>query len=132
MKRILIVVIAVCMALQCACAEGIDLTNLSFSELIELQQKLTAEIISRPEWKEVTVPAGTWIIGKDIPAGEYSIKVLSRTTRVNVYKSETASSWDKHIIIHDDDPIGKIILSDGMKIVIDEPALFAPAISLGF
>ena len=56
-----------------ALAASIDLSALSFDELIELSEQITKEITSRSEWKEVTVPAGLYEIGVDIPAGYWTI-----------------------------------------------------------
>ena len=42
---------------------------LSTQELIALRKQVDDEIHSRPEWKEVEVPTGTWHVGTDIPAG---------------------------------------------------------------
>lgn len=54
-------------------AESIDLSSMSFEELLTLQQKVNQAIFSCDEWKEVEVPLGVWDIGKDIPAGRYEL-----------------------------------------------------------
>lgn len=50
-----------------------DLSSLSFEELLALQDKVYAELMNRPEWTEVTVPAGVYEIGMDIPEGMWTI-----------------------------------------------------------
>ena len=61
MKRLIALIIAVvCMIPAAALAAGTDLASLSFDELLALRAALESEIVSRPEWKEVNVPAGTW------------------------------------------------------------------------
>ncbi len=53
------------------------LSDLSLSELIELKEKVNAAILENDEIKEVTVPEGTWIVGKDIPAGHWTIRPVN-------------------------------------------------------
>lgn len=65
-----------------AAASDIDFSNYSFSELVELQQKLNQALWSCDEWIEVEVPLGVWDIGKDIPAGRYE---LSPGSNANAY-----------------------------------------------
>ena len=60
-------------------SEGIDLSAMSFEELKTLEQQIIKEIISRPEYKEVTVPLGTYKVGVDIPAGKWTISGLDNS-----------------------------------------------------
>ena len=69
---ILTIVVLLSIFLSSAVAE-INLSSLTYKELLMLRDQLSKELMTRPEWKEVTVPAGDWIVGKDIPAGVYSI-----------------------------------------------------------
>lgn len=73
MKKLISVLLLLCMLTAPAFAE-IDLSSLSFDELVELRQKCQSEMMSRTEWKEVQVPQGVWQVGKDIPAGDWIIK----------------------------------------------------------
>ncbi len=52
----------------------IDLTGLSFDELVALKDRINLAIWESAEWQEVTVPIGVWKIGEDIPAGHWTIK----------------------------------------------------------
>lgn len=61
----------------------VDLQSMTFDELVELREQITAEITSRPEWKEVTVPAGIYEIGVDIPAGHWTITPLNDSVSFN-------------------------------------------------
>ena len=74
MKKLLAIALIFCLILPWAFAEDIDLSSLSFDELRALQTRIAEEIVSRPEWKEVAVPAGVYKIGVDIPVGEWCIK----------------------------------------------------------
>lgn len=76
MKRIisLFLVIALLFALPAlSLSEGFDLSSLSFDELKALEEQIIKEMISRPEYKEVTVPLGVYKVGEDIPAGKWTI-----------------------------------------------------------
>ena len=72
MKKILSAVLVLMLLIPTAMAE-VDLSALSFDELVALRQQVNKEITTRPEWKEVTVPAGLWKVGEDIPAGKWTI-----------------------------------------------------------
>ena len=73
MKKLLAAVLVLCLLAPCACAENIDLSGLSFADLATLRDRCQMEMMMREEWQEVTVPVGVWEIGKDIPAGHWSI-----------------------------------------------------------
>ena len=73
MKKLLAVSLVLCLLVPCAYAESIDLSALSFSDLAALRDRCQFEMMKRDEWQEVTVPVGVWEIGKDIPAGHWSI-----------------------------------------------------------
>lgn len=136
MKKFLILIVAVCMMISCAAAESIDLSGMSFDELNALRDSLNAEIMSRPEWKEVTVPAGTWSIGKDIPAGSYSIKTEKGKVNVCVWKKAVDDYSNNGLayneLISPDSPLGRVELKEGWILDIGKPIVFAPPLSLGF
>ena len=52
----------------------IDFSSLSLSDLYILRESVCAEILSRSQWESVTVPAGFYIVGEDIPAGHWTIR----------------------------------------------------------
>ncbi len=108
----------------------IDMSALSYNELIEIQRSATSEIMSRPEWKEVEVPAGVWIIGQDIPAGFYSITPKSYVT-FKFYESADTDYWDFYTL-GSGEGLGKFELREGMKIDLSGTVVFAPPKGLGF
>ena len=59
-------------------AEEVDLSGMSFDELVSLRDQINLAIWNSQEWQEVTVPTGIYTIGKDIPAGHWSIRVASK------------------------------------------------------
>lgn len=62
-----------------AAADPMDLSGMSFDDLVELRDQLNLAIWNSREWQEVTVPAGVWQIGVDIPAGHWTIRPLPGT-----------------------------------------------------
>lgn len=75
MKRFLaMVVVLATLIVTGAFAEGIDLSGMSYDELVALKDQIDLAIWSSEEWQEVEVPQGVWVIGEDIPAGKWCIK----------------------------------------------------------
>lgn len=129
MKRLIAVMMIVCMA--CSVAVADNLSDLTFEQLIALQHEITTEIMNRPEWKEVEVPAGTWIIGTDIPAGIYSIRNTKglNVVRVSDNEGEIAGLYKT---FKDDELYGRVELLNGCTLTCNHPLIFAPPVSLGF
>lgn len=74
MKRFLSVVL-VMLLLSSSAASAMDLSGMSFDELVALRDQINLAIWNCQEWQEVTVPAGLWVVGRDIPAGHWSVRV---------------------------------------------------------
>ena len=77
MKKLLVLVLALALVIPSACAEQTEespLASLSFDQLAVMRTIFQMEMMSRPEYKEVTVPQGVWQIGIDIPAGKWLVK----------------------------------------------------------
>ena len=74
MKKLFTLILAVCMALSVAAADSIDLSGMSFDELVALKEQINLAIWNCQEWQEVTVPQGLYIVGEDIPEGTWTIK----------------------------------------------------------
>lgn len=112
-----------------------NLSEMTYSDLLDLQKELVKEIMSRPEWKEVVVPAGTWIVGEDIPAGVYSFRIYKDKVVIHLWGA-AVNDFDTNggIIISDyrDQDIGKVELKDGNVLEISKPMIIAPPMSLGF
>ncbi len=120
-----------------AFAEEINLSGYSYEQLIELQKQVNKEIMSRPEWKEVTVPVGTWKVGEDIPAGTYSVSGGKYMATMTIYKSAEKNFSDMTEMYTfsgmTTNTVGRITLKEGQYVVIEVESLtFAPPISLGF
>ncbi len=78
MKKIICIMLSVItlFSFSLVHAEEINLSNYTFEELIALEKKIINEMVSRPEYKEVTVPLGVYKVGEEIPAGKWTISGL--------------------------------------------------------
>ena len=74
MKKFLALALVCLFLVPAAVADVPDISGLTFDELITLREKINLAIWQSAEWQEVTVPAGIWVIGEDIPAGHWTIK----------------------------------------------------------
>ena len=75
MKKVFTFILILIVLFSVALAENIDLSSLSYGELISLINQAQLEIMKSDKWQEVEVPPGTYIVGKDIPAGQWTISV---------------------------------------------------------
>lgn len=75
MKKLFCILLAVItlMSMPWKAKADTDLSAYSFELLIQIREIIAQELTRRPEWKEVTVPQGTWKVGQDIPAGHWTI-----------------------------------------------------------
>ena len=80
MKRILALVLVLTSMVGIVSAETIDLSGMSFDELVALKDQINLAIWNSQEWQEVEVPKGVWIVGQDIPAGKWTIKASDGAT----------------------------------------------------
>ena len=131
MKRtIALLLILVC--ISGIAAADTDLSSMTFDELVALNKAVVMEIMTRPEWKEVTVPGGTWIVGKDIPAGTYSITPAKGGGFITV-KDASGKNIVNQGIRNAENAIGRVELLDGYTVYIERGSvIFSPAIGLGF
>ena len=75
-KLIAIVLILAVLLPAAAFADLPDISGLSYDELVQLKNMINLAMWNSQEWQEVTVPAGTWKIGEDIPAGHWAISIV--------------------------------------------------------
>lgn len=73
MKRIISLLLPLLLISIPALASDIDLSGLSYDELVELRERIDIAIWSCEEWQEVTVPQGLYEVGLDIPEGKWSV-----------------------------------------------------------
>ncbi len=110
-----------------------DLKGMSTEDLLALQEAVNAEVFARnTTTKEVTVPPGTYIVGVDIPAADYSFR----------YDGSSFSSIDiedangRFVCGHNlsnGETVGKQPLKDGQIVEISYGSIvFMPYKGLGF
>ena len=137
MKKILLFIM-VGMLLSCALAD-VDLTGMTYEELIELRQKVDNAIWASDGWQEVSVPAGKYTIGEEIPEGKWTIKGDDVISLITVYK--TKEDFDNQtgnlitVMSISNGNICNLDLSAGQYISIDSgKVLFTPftGTALGF
>lgn len=76
MKKLLITLLLTAILSPAAIASvDIDIASLSLDELLALRQQVDAAIWENEDWHEALVPQGDYIVGKDIPAGDWSISL---------------------------------------------------------
>lgn len=69
-----------------------DLSGLSFDELAALSAQCQAEMMTRDEWQEVTVPQGNYRVGVDIPAGKWLVRCAD-VGRNDYLLARTVVTW---------------------------------------
>ena len=128
MKKLLCIIMILCVIPVISLAD--DLTSMSYEDLIALSRQITAEIMSRPEWKEVEVPSGEWTVGVDIPAGVYSITPVGSSANFSCYDEN--GRLQVNLLCLNGKPIGKVELKEGWTVKPSKPVIFAPPMTLGF
>ena len=84
MKKLTALVLSLILLTSVSMAE-VDLSSYSYDQLLDLNRQVQFEIMSRPEWKEVTVPAGIYVIGQDIPEGAYTLTLAAEDVYGTVF-----------------------------------------------
>ena len=127
MKRFLAVILLLCLFSSVALAD--IFSDFTYDELLTLHHALDQEIMKRPEWKEVTVPAGDWIVGVDIPGGTYSIRP-AKYGYINVTDENGSLFYNK--AMDEGEVLGKIELKPNYTVRLNNDFIFSPSIGLGF
>lgn len=79
MKKVMTIFITLVLILALAPAAfaDVDLSGMTFDELVALRDQIDLAIWNSQEWQEVTVPQGLYKVGADIPAGKWTIRAPS-------------------------------------------------------
>lgn len=121
MKKILIVLLTIAvlatMGVSAIAAEAaVDLSSMSYEELVALKDQINLAIWASADWQEVTVPMGIWKIGEDIPAGHWTIKPSETDDYSYCYiKYGSALDQTKKDIEWDDSYVYESIVSEKSK-----------------
>ena len=70
-------------------ADTIDISNLSREELLELYEEIQKELYSQSLIDGMSIPQGTYVSEKDIPAGMYIISAKGKSPYVSVHVYDT-------------------------------------------
>ena len=129
MKKIICILVLFVMFTGIAAADAPDFSDWTYEQLVTLHLYVGMEIMKRPEWKEVTVPAGNWIVGVDIPEGKYSIRPVKNGY---IKITDNKGSLFFNDAMQDGDVVGKLDLKTAYTISLNDAFIFSPAIGLGF
>lgn len=144
MKKLVALFLAIVLSAGFSLAEGINLSGMSYDELVALKDKINLAMWSSQEWQEVTVPQGVWKVGEDIPAGHWTVAPLGERY-VYVYVGTKLKEEKKGIDIfnsdyyvyeyiyseksdlfnkNEDKPSCDLELENGMYVVIENGSVF--------
>lgn len=86
MKKVVMLVLVLVMVGAVALAE-VDLSGMTFDELVELRKQVDQAIWASDGWQSVQVPGGDYDVGVDIPAGRWTLTGVTSFSYFQVYKS---------------------------------------------
>ena len=95
--RIIAALLVLLLSITPTSAESIDLSNLTYNELVALKDQINLAMWKCDEWQEVTVPQGVWVVGEDIPAGHWTVKCADGWKRTNIEWGEYLSESGEYI-----------------------------------
>jgi hypothetical protein len=73
MKKLLVIFLCMLLLLPTIALAQVDISGLSFDELVALRERIDFALWASEEWQAVTVPPGVYQVGKDIPPGHWTI-----------------------------------------------------------
>lgn len=105
MKKVLSVILSVCMLLMIASVSfaeeivNIDefFTKSTPADLLNLREQLNEAIHASDVWEEVEVPSGAYHIGEQIPAGIWEVSPSTATIRAEAWAGEKLDSTGMEI-----------------------------------
>lgn len=121
MKKI-VAIILIIVAIATVAYADVNLSSMSFDDLIKLKTELTDEIMSRPEWKEIEISAGSYTIGEDFLEGTF--KVVPKNTFMSVSIYDGARLLDTYTLYGEN--IGKLYLAYGWTLETDSTIILTP------
>lgn len=76
MKKLIFLIILI-LSLPVITLSEIDLSGMTFDDLVSLKERIDFALWQSEDWQEVTVPQGIWKIGEDIPEGHWTIRAYT-------------------------------------------------------
>ncbi len=138
MKKAALIILALILAASLASAEDLQLSSMTDEALAELNRAVQMEMIRRQN-NSFDLPAGVYIVGSDIPAGDWTITVVSTVTAEFLVYNSAKEKYDEYPFPNFDelmnasfgsDIIGKITLSPGNIVQISGKVHFDPFIGI--
>lgn len=129
MKKLATLILILALILVPAARAEIDLSGMSFDELVDLQRQVTAAIMQTDEWQEVEVPAGYYEVGVDIPAGRWTIAPANYGLFFCFYESLQEALDDGYAIYYEaleEKETYTVIVKEGMGLQLTDAAIFTP------
>lgn len=125
MKKIVSALVAlVLVLLPVLSLADIDLSGYSTAELIDIRGQILIELRERGDLISFEVPVGYFVVGVDIPAGDYYVTPTKRSTIVSVYSDDSGSDFLWYGSV-DSGGRMRATLTDGQMIeVAIDPAMF--------
>ena len=101
MKKLLCLLLALLLVPAFSLADIPDISGLTFDELVQLREQLNYAIWTSEDFQMVYIPAGLWEIGKDIPAGHWTIEPAYNIyahvwygDKINDSHTDVGRGWD--------------------------------------
>ena len=138
MKKAALIILALILSASLASAEDLQLSSMTDEALAELNRAVQIEMIRRQN-NSFDLPAGVYIVGSDIPAGDWTITVVSTVTAEFIVYNSAKDKYEEYPIpdfdelmnaSFDSDIIGKITLFPGNIVQISGKVHFDPFIGI--
>lgn len=105
---------ALCLALCTPAVAEVDLSGMSYAELVSLKNQINLAMWQCQEWQEVTVPQGVWEVGVDIPVGHWTISPVDGAWGSVYYGSVLADNGKS--LSYSKDKISAILVNPSSRI----------------
>lgn len=127
MKRFLFLLVALSLFVTCAFAESVDLESMTTDEIVDLQSDIIKELTARNfPTKRFTVPMGEYIVGVDIPAGNFRVIYWGKSISCVSVVDANGDYVCMHTL-ENSAVIGKLPLVEGQTIsILYDKATFLP------
>ena len=128
MKKLITLLLILAMLPVIALADLPNISGLTDEELIELQRQIQLKLFSEKLIDGVKVSPGVYMVGKDIPEGEYRIEYRTEDkyslATFSAYREEPFFSFVSILGYTRPTEIGKIELTDGVTVKIESDSLY--------
>lgn len=133
MKKVIAIALALIL-IGAAAYAAIDLSGMSFDELMALRQQVDKALWVSGGWTEAAVPTGDYYVGEDIPVGRWTVKCQGDLAIITTYWGDTDESYDCMYWLDTSEPVANINFKDGQRVNISGAVIFRPytGAALGF